>query len=250
MPGWATTRNPAEGHRKFSGAVSLFLAMQMIIQRLQLAAGGLERVAQCYVDILMGVVFFMFMVHQHLMTRDGDVQVHMEDPALLVVVVGRLNDDLAPHDAVVKFLQPGHLLANVNFDGRRRLHVPEGNLKGFVHDGHLSFCAIFATKMINLRAKKWLKEKSVWEWFGLAAGPNRPPTCALEHQARGFSGFARLIEESQHVVVAHGSRLFIPSANRPGVFDPFGADYVIVGTVQGVQGGFGPHGNGQNQAHR
>jgi hypothetical protein len=92
---------------------------------LQFAASGLEGVAQRHVHVFVGVIRGVTVVDREFMTRDGDPQGDVEQLALVVMAVRRLDCDVAMDDMRAELLEAPGELANARFQGRRGLHVTE-----------------------------------------------------------------------------------------------------------------------------
>ena len=59
---------------------------------------------------------------------------HRKQLALVAMAMRRVDDDVATGDALVKTLELGDSFANSAFYCGGRLHVPEGDLEGYLHE--------------------------------------------------------------------------------------------------------------------
>jgi hypothetical protein len=82
------------------------------------ASGRPERVAQRYVRIFVRLISRMCPPDRDLRTRQGDVDVEIVQPALSLVMRGRLKNDFAPHDLVAEPLEPRGELTDARLEGR------------------------------------------------------------------------------------------------------------------------------------
>ena len=96
---------------------------------LELAAGGLEGVADRHIDVLMSARRSGFAVDHDI----GGIGNHEMDPdvkdiSLVVAVLGPGNDDARAHDAVGKLLELLNFLSDASFDGVGMLNAVKCDL--------------------------------------------------------------------------------------------------------------------------
>lgn len=94
----------------------------------ELARGGVEGIAQGDVRILMGVLVVLVAGHGDLAAGQGDVDVHAEQAALMLVLVRRLDDDAAADDLLTVTVEFRGEFVDAGLQGRRGIHVTEGDL--------------------------------------------------------------------------------------------------------------------------
>ncbi len=96
---------------------------------LKLPASGLERIANCHIDVLMGAVCRGLAAH-HNIGRVGNNEMNpdVKDVSLVVAVLGPGNDDARAEDAAGKLLELFHFLFNACFDGVGMLNAIECDL--------------------------------------------------------------------------------------------------------------------------
>ena len=134
------------------------LAAHMI---LQLSSGGVERIANRHIEILMGAVLagktilpqfssglvsgqlscaysFGRAIDDYLPSRHAESDAHLKCFSFLVVTVRRFNDNAAARDARAKGFELGSSLSEVLFNGRRWRHVTKGDAQRVSHVDHPS----------------------------------------------------------------------------------------------------------------
>ena len=100
---------------------------------LELAAGGPKRIAQRNVGVLVSVIGRVCPTDRYFLTGQRDVDVELVQAPLVLVLGGRLGDDMAPHDLSAELLEPRGELANASLEYRRWIHVTEADLQGQLH---------------------------------------------------------------------------------------------------------------------
>jgi hypothetical protein len=73
------------------------------------------------------------MSDKHVFSRHTDVDSQVIKLAVVMVTMRCLDDNSAPHNAIMKALELGSFLANASLDRRRRLHSMEADLQGYLH---------------------------------------------------------------------------------------------------------------------
>src|SRR5271166_1455586 len=109
-------------------AMALDVAALFSCPVLQKTSDGLKGIADCYVDILMGVVLAAFMGHGDFSARNHHFDTNAVKPALVLMVVWRLDDNPATHNVGVEAIEPLGPLADRRLDGRGRPHLAKGDL--------------------------------------------------------------------------------------------------------------------------
>src|SRR5262245_61856046 len=94
---------------------------------LELTPGRIEGVADRHVDVLVRALL------RGLAPRDTQVNADVEQFALSMLPVRRLDHHANARDPIVELLELGGLLPDVGLDGRRRRHVPEADLQWNLH---------------------------------------------------------------------------------------------------------------------
>jgi len=84
----------------------------------ELSNHRVESVADCHVEVLMGMVRGMLAIDDQLVTRDVDVHADSVEFTLLVMIVRRLDHDMTAGDVLVEPLESTCLLADPLFDSR------------------------------------------------------------------------------------------------------------------------------------
>jgi len=112
---------------------------------LQLAARGVERVTQDDVDVLVAIAVGALHVDDDVLAGDCQLDLDVENLALMVVPVRRIDDDAAGLDAVGKGAQVVGELADAGLDGWGAFHVSEGDLD---RDGH-DVVSLYWTFLVN-----------------------------------------------------------------------------------------------------
>src|SRR5579871_2546811 len=120
-------------------AVALDVAALFACPVLQKAPDGVKGIADCDVDILMGVVLAAFMGHGDFSAWNHHFDANAVKLALLLMPMGRLDDDPATHDARVEAIEPLGPLSDCRLDGRRRPHLAKANLNRKRHVALLTF---------------------------------------------------------------------------------------------------------------
>lgn len=105
---------------------------------LQLTLGGRECVADGDMGIFMGLVVGAGPVDDDAPAGDVQFDRDPEQPALLLVAMGRLDDHAAADDAVEEPLEMRHAAMDVVADGIRDGHVTEFDLRRVLHGISLS----------------------------------------------------------------------------------------------------------------
>ena len=83
-------------------------------------ARRIERIANGDIDVLVGMVLRPGMTDEDVLPRHADVDAYIVELALVVMSVGRLDDDLATDDPVMEVLELGGLFrirASIAGDG-------------------------------------------------------------------------------------------------------------------------------------
>lgn len=83
----------------------------------ELAAQRLERIAQRHVHVFVGVVSTVVATDDDFPFGHGQIDADPIRVSLVLVVMRRLNHDLAASDAAVEVLELLHLLGNASLDG-------------------------------------------------------------------------------------------------------------------------------------
>jgi hypothetical protein len=96
---------------------------------LKLPASGLERIADCHIDVLMGIVCRGLSAH-HNIRRIGHHEMNpdVKDVSLVVAVLRPGNNDARAEDAVGKLLKLFNFFSDACFDGVGMLNVVECDL--------------------------------------------------------------------------------------------------------------------------
>jgi hypothetical protein len=100
---------------------------------LEPSAGGVERVANRDVRILMRVVHAAIAADDNLRSGNGEIDVDLEDVALLVPSIAALDNHPAGGDPLEEPVELFGALANSRFERGRRIHVTEGDLEWRTH---------------------------------------------------------------------------------------------------------------------
>jgi hypothetical protein len=94
----------------------------------QAAAGGVERIADGHVYVLMRVVLGRLAAHDEFIARHRQVDANMVELALMVAAMRRLDHHPAAHDAVAEAFEAGYMRAYVVFDSLARRYAAEADL--------------------------------------------------------------------------------------------------------------------------
>src|SRR5208337_1711237 len=100
----------------------------------ELALYGVEGIAQRHIDILVGLPFPVLTLGNELALRGRDVDVDLENLALVVMLVRRFDNDLTAYDLGAEALQMERELADSRLHCRGRGHVPKRDLQRQLHD--------------------------------------------------------------------------------------------------------------------
>jgi len=100
---------------------------------LEAARSGVERIAHRNIDILVGMVLGRVALHDDLAFRYHEMHGHVIKPALAMVPMVLLDDDMAAGDPRVKELQRLDVLANPRLDSGGCRHVTKGDTKRYLH---------------------------------------------------------------------------------------------------------------------
>src|SRR5579884_3963318 len=114
---------------------ALHVAALFALVILELAAYGSERIAERDVWVFVCMVSRVSMPNRDLLVRQCDVDPEVVQNALMFVVSRRLDDDMTAHDMVAELVESGSELADASFQGRRAVHMTEGDLEWNDHGG-------------------------------------------------------------------------------------------------------------------
>src|SRR5687768_9957381 len=128
------------------------LAAHMV---LQLSSGGVERIPDRHIEVLVGIMLaetmifspslslkprqfvcvcsFRHVIDNDVTTRHTNLDAHFKFFPLLRMPMRRLDNDSAARDAPAKFPELGCSFAKVLFDSPRWRHVAKGNSDGVFH---------------------------------------------------------------------------------------------------------------------
>lgn len=96
---------------------------------LKSAPHGTEGIAQCDVGVFMRLIGRMRPPDSNLPIRHCEVDMKIEQRALMVPSMRRLDDDVATQDLLAELFEFSCELANAGFKRGRRCHLAEGNLQ-------------------------------------------------------------------------------------------------------------------------
>src|SRR5512144_1399978 len=112
--------------------VGLHVATRAPDMVFELPPRSIEGIANGDIDILVRMVQRPGMADEDVLPRHADVDADIVELALVVMPVGRLDDDLATDNPVMEVLEFGGLLADPRLDCGRRFHAVKGNLQGYL----------------------------------------------------------------------------------------------------------------------
>lgn len=105
------------------------LATSLLTVLLQLPLHGGKGIANGHVHFLMGLMLAWLPARHQFVTRNGNVDTHVEQVPLLMVLMAAFDDDTASRDQVGEQpLQLIEVVAYIGFDGIRMFHIPESKL--------------------------------------------------------------------------------------------------------------------------
>lgn len=94
----------------------------------QLTLGGVESVAQGYVEVFVRLFVVVITAHHDVLVRNGEINPDMVEITLMLMTVLGFDCDLAADDMVAELFQLRYFLANLGFDGIGVRKAPERNL--------------------------------------------------------------------------------------------------------------------------
>jgi hypothetical protein len=100
---------------------------------LELPLRSAKSVAKRDVDVFVSMVFWTLVADDDLLSGNCDVDAHAIQHSVLRMAVGRLDHHVTMGDGLVELLEAGGAVLDPRFDGRRRLHVFEGNSDRLLH---------------------------------------------------------------------------------------------------------------------
>lgn len=99
----------------------------------ELSYHSIEGVADCHVEILVRVVHWMLAIDHQLVTRYIDVHADSVELSLLVMIMGRFDDDMTAGDVLVEPFEPTGFLPDPLLDGLRMGDASKRDLQFVMH---------------------------------------------------------------------------------------------------------------------
>ena len=113
--------------------MALYIAAPLALVVLQLPASCPKCIAQRDIGVFVSVIRRMSVPDRDLFVGQRDVDAEVVQEALVLVMSGRLHDDMAARDVLAEPVEPRGELANTGLESRGGVHVTKGDLQRKYH---------------------------------------------------------------------------------------------------------------------
>lgn len=94
----------------------------------QLPVHGIEGITNGDIGILVGLMLVRLQLHDQLLARNGDINIHLVEIPLLMVLMLQRDNDAATHDLIMDLIKGGRPFTNVGLHRCGWLHMTKGDL--------------------------------------------------------------------------------------------------------------------------
>jgi len=113
--------------------MTLHVAPAFALVILELAPGSAEGVAQRHVRVLVSMVERTGAMNCDFLIRQCNADVEIVGRTLMLVTRQRLDDHMTAHDVLAELVESRGELTNASLQGRRGIHLTEGDLQWKYH---------------------------------------------------------------------------------------------------------------------